>query len=191
MKLNKNLNYKQKILLGLAINFSIIFFILYFFVFSYLDIVKEANLMLINHRVDFETKIIKEVKFSKISKNLSKIEDEIKIIDKSFIDQNKKLEFITMFEGLADDNKIKMIMDISFDKINTKNYSVPLNLTLSGSQQNLLDLLVSIENLDYYININTIKISSINNATAKSSMLDKISSGSNLTMNIGAMTFWK
>ena len=139
MKLNKNLNYKQKILLGLGVNFFIIFLIFYFFVLLYIDVVKGANIALMNYRIEFETNLIKETKFSKISKNLSEIENEIKIIDKSFIDQNKKIEFITMFEGLAEDSNVKMKMDINFDKIDSKNMSTPLNLSLSGNQQNLFN----------------------------------------------------
>ncbi len=191
MKFNKNLNYKQRAFLGLTINIAIMIAISYFFVFSYFNRVINANAMLINHRVEFEIKLIKEEKFSKISKNLSEIENDVKRIENAFIDQNKKLEFITMFEGLADDNRVEMMMNINFDKMNPKDKSIPLNLSLTGNYDSLMNFLVSIENIKPYININQVNLRSSSSNTKKPTSLGNIPSNNNLTMTIVALSYWK
>jgi hypothetical protein len=77
--------------------------------------------MLMNHRIEFATKLIKEEKFSKITKKLSDINDDIKIINKTFIDKNNKLEFITMLEGLAENNNVDLNLNINFNQIASNN----------------------------------------------------------------------
>ncbi|MDA3840174.1 MAG: type 4a pilus biogenesis protein PilO [Patescibacteria group bacterium] len=190
MKLNKNINYKQKVLLGLTSNFVIAFLISYFFVFSYINRVEEASILLINHRVEFETKLIKEEKFSKISKNLTKIELDLRKIEKAFIDTNNKLEFITMFEGLADRTGIDMKMNINFEKISSKDSSAPLTLTLNGPYDNLMNFLVSVENLNYYINVNNIDIKNSNIASSRT-VAPNQNRDNSLTMQLSALTYWK
>lgn len=189
MKLNKNLDYKKRALLSLVLTTIVLLSIVYFFVFSYLDKVEEANHSLSNHRIEFETRLIKEEKISKIDKNLTDIAPDVKSIEKTFIDENNKLEFITMLEGLADKNLVNLEIKIDFNKIDPKNKSNYLNLNLLGSYSNLMNFLVSIENLDYYINVNNINLSSpINNS---GSVAGVPSDTRNLTMNIGALTYWK
>ena len=153
MKLNKNLNYKHKASLSLSINIVVIFLISYFFVFPYYNSIIKANAMLMDHRIQFETKLIKEEKFSKISKNLTLIEDDIKKIENAFVDENNKLEFITILEGIVDDKNVDLKLNINFEKMVSNNKIIPLSLVLLGTYDNLMDVLVSIENLKYYINI--------------------------------------
>lgn len=192
MKLIKNIDYKRKVLIGLSINFIILIVIIYFFVIPYSKHVLEANQRLIDNRVQFETKLIKEEKFSKISKNITKIEDNMRKIEESFINQNNKLEFITMFEGLADENSVHMDMKIDFETITPQNKSPKLNLTLTGNYTNLMNFLVSIENLKYYINITKININaSPSNSINRSMGPNNSLNNSSLTMNIEAITHWK
>ena len=191
MKLSKNLNYKHRALIGLSVSIIIVFLISYFFVFSYYNSVIKANNMLMDHRIQFETKLIKEEKFSKISKNLISIEDDIKEIEKAFIDQNNKLEFITLLEGIADENNVELDMNINFDEIASNDKTTPLDLILVGAYTNLMNVLVTIENLKYYINIQEININNSRGVRTKASVLNNSPSNNSLTMNINALSYWK
>ena len=191
MKLNKNLNYKQRALIGLSINLVLVLFISYFFVFSYYGNVVKANTMLMDHRIQFETKLIKEKKFAKISKNLTEIKNDVKKIENVFIDENNKLEFITILEGLADDNGVSLEMNINFEKITANDKITPLNLIIDGTYSNVMNVLVSIENLKYYINIENIGITNSKNTKSKASILNKVANSNNLTMSINALSYWK
>jgi len=184
MKLNKNISYKQKVLIALSLNLIVLFLIVYFFITPYIDSVKAANKALIGRRTEFETMLIKEKKFSKISQNLSKIESEIDKIDRAFINKNNKLEFITMIEGLAEHNSLSLDMNIDFEAIE-KNKTVPLRLTVIGTYNNLMNFLVSIENLNYYINVNDVSISSAGRSATGNE------NESSFTMNINSNTYWK
>ena len=191
MKLNKNLNYKHKASLSLSINIVVIFLISYFFVFPYYNSIIKANAMLMDHRIQFETKLIKEEKFSKISKNLTLIEDDIKKIENAFVDENNKLEFITILEGIVDDKNVDLKLNINFEKMVSNNKIIPLSLVLLGTYDNLMDVLVSIENLKYYINIENIDINNSKSVRNKASVLSGVSSNNILTMNISALSYWK
>jgi len=192
MKLTKNLNFKQKSLVNLAAIILVTIIIFYFFVYVYIEKVKTANKLLIEHRVQFETNLIKEEKFAKIRKNLNQIESELNLINKAFINENNKLEFITMLEGLASKHNVEMEIKINFDSIDPKDKSIILNLNTSGSYKNLLNLLQSLENLDFYVNIDNLSFSNSKISPNRSSLLGGTTAGSNnLNLLVQAKTYWR
>lgn len=191
MKSTKNINFQQKSLIRIFFTTLALLLMLYFLIFPYTKKVSKANIALSEHRTNFETKLIKEEKLSKISKNLNDIESRAKNIDKVFIDENNKLEFITMLEGLAEKNFVNLEIKIDFNKIDPIKKTNQINLVVNGSHLNTMNFLTTLESLIYYFNIYNININSnrtnIGNATIPGTNLSQNS----LTMDINAITYWK
>jgi len=160
LKIDFKFNLKKKIIFSLITLFIVIFFIVYLIVIpTVLDIKKMGN-EIEAQRIDLEKKYIKGQNLKQLAENLKKIEPQLDKLDKIFINHNRELEFITTLEEIAQTNEITQKINLSTDQASEsqKFKKMPLQLYAKGNFINLVNYLLSLENLYYYINIKSIEL---------------------------------
>ncbi len=127
---------------------------------------------------------------SKLTKNLETIEPQISIIDQIYITDDNVLKFITTLEKNASANGVTQ--KINLNPAKTKEIDGymknPLQINTSGSFKNQLNYLLSLEAINYYVNINTLEL---NLGSRRAISEDGQISDGRINMQIFADTFWK
>ena len=190
-----NISYKQKIITFTVSYGLLIFIVSYFLLMPTIDNIKNLKKDIINQKIELEKSKNRDQNMAKLSTDIKKIEPEINYLNQVFTDKNNKLEFITMFEGLANKNNVTQNLDM--DKGEPIKASLfqknPITVTVNGSYSDLVAYLKDVETLKQYINIRNLNLA-IDTANRENY---SVSSGSNLSSNkkgqlfFNADSFWK
>lgn len=192
---------RQKILIISALFVVVSTAIVYFIIAKTAYKIKYLNKEIIEQRVDFYRKLNREDNLARLNDKLKQIEPSLNKLNKIFIDSNKKLEFITTLEDVAQKNGVSQEITLSDQgEAGSGNSSQKhlLGMEVRGSFNDVVGYLADLENMDYYINIFDIDLSSSNRIAGGSSLLkapgiDENDSGGgpSLIMKISAYTYWK
>lgn len=154
----KKIDFKLKMLLSIIIYLAILSLILIFLVFPSIKYIKNTSNDIINQKVDLEKYSMskKELKDAEIKLNLSK--DKIANISEYFVDKNNELDFIKTLEDLSTKYKVEQKISIDYNSLNnTEVYnSVPVQITIFGNFQDVLDYISELNTINYFINIKSI-----------------------------------
>ncbi len=185
------LNLKKKIFVSIIIFILIIGGLVYFVVIPTINDIKKMGKKIENQRIDLEQKYIKGQSLRQLTENLKKIEPQLVVLDQIFIKQDYELEFITKLEEIADQNNVAQTINLNTAKINKdKSYqALPLRLSTRGNYKNIMNYLISMEALNYYINIDSMDLSSA--STKLSATPEAQTTFSNISLTISANTYWK
>lgn len=178
------LNLKNKIAINITVIIVFMSIIGYFIILPTLSDIRKMESEIEAQRVDLEKKYVKGQSLKKLSENLKKIEPNLVIFDQVFINQSRALEFITTLEEIANRHGVTQKLNLMTEKSAGNNGYVktPLNFNIEGDFTNVMRYLADIENLNYYININSIEISRIQNDNG---------SPRKVSVQILANTYWK
>ncbi len=200
MNLNKlkNLNFKKKIsYLGL-IFLAASLLIVYLALIPALDAIKIKRAEIVTQKIELEQKLNKEKNMASLSTKVKKVEPFVDKLMNVYINQNRELEFITTLEGIASENNISQSLNLNLDNSNqTSSYNiVPLEISASGTYNNLLAYLIALETMNYYINVTSWQFSSSKTVTSGSSVLNAgkqspSPSGEHYTLRLAANTYWR
>ena len=194
----KNLNFKKKFTYLGLIFIAACLLIIYTTLNPSIDAIKIKRTEIVTQKIEMEQKLNKEKNMSNLSAKVRKIEPQADRLASVYINQNRELEFITTLEGIASANNVAQSLNLDLDKSNTSSgyNTVPLEINISGSYNNLLAYLISLETMNYYINVTNWQFSSSGNKISGSSMLDsdnqispQLSESYNLRLT--ANTYWK
>lgn len=190
----KKINTQQKIIIYLLSIFIFAIIIIYFIIIPAINHIKDTRANIIGLKLEIEERYNKSKSLKRMKEKNEKIEPQIKILSSIFIDQNRELEFITTLEGVAGNNNVSQTINLSDAKdTSSQTYKkVPLELAVAGNFKNIMNYLINLETLPYYINIKTINLSSGSSLKSiksleQSQAPDNLSS---VSINISADTFW-
>jgi len=173
MKINNptKFNLKNRIIINIIISILIIGCLALFIILPTTTNIKKIGTEIENQRIDLETKYIRGQSLKQLNENLKKIEPQLYILDKTFVQQDYELELITSMEELANKNNITQRINLEINKKNNnENYQrIPLEISTRGNFINLMNYLIGLETLNCYININSIDLSSSSSALFKMS----------------------
>lgn len=187
----QNLDIKKKISALLALTFSASAAIAYFVILPAINDIKMLRSELITQKIELEDKMSKDKNLADLNDRIKKIEPQLQILDKIFINKNRELDFITIMESIEKKNLVTQKLAINPIDSNDKNLikTVPITIVVNGEFKNILQYLCDLEALPYYVNINNIELSGAENVSAKT-MLSETNSN-NIRLSISADTFWK
>lgn len=177
----KKIGTEKKISIAGFIIAAIIACIIIFVIIPGISGIKKIGEDIMQQRIDAENKYKKGQKLNKLAENLKIIEPQIEKLDQIFINQNDALKFITSLEETAEKNKVKQKINLLIaQKAPFNNYQkMPLQLFIEGNFIDELNYLLSLENLNYFVNIKLLEITA---GEAK---------GGSADMLIFADTYWK
>lgn len=197
--ISKHLNTKQKNYLSLA-SFTLLAWLIYYFVIlGAMTEVKRLRGDIISEKIKIEKNIAREKNMSELSDVVKKIEPQMEKFSQIFINYNRELEFITQLENIAAKNNVKPSLNLlsaEKDSEKTDNFysKVPISIEASGNFDDLINYIIELESLKYYININKLDISSISSSRSQllsSPDLPGAQTGNNYTVSMSATTYWK
>lgn len=186
------INNKQKIFYHILISTIAGLILVYLVILPVVDDIKLLRAEIINQKIDLEKKLSQEKNMSKLSDKVEKIEPRLESLNEIFIDINRQLEFITTLEGTADRHNVsqKIAFDPSSGTRELNYIKAPLNITAQGSFNDLINYLVEIEKINYYINITSANFTAQNIRASNQQPGD---SGINtpVSLSLTALTYWK
>ena len=190
----KKINAQQKIIIYMLSVFISTGLIIYIIIFPAIKHIENDRINIITQKLEIEKKYNDSKSLKRMKEKINKIEPQIKILSGVFIDQNRELEFITTLEGIASDNSVSQEINLSDIKdTSSQTYrNVPLELAVTGNFKNIINYLIELETLPYYINIKTINLSSASNVKLLKSpgQTENPDNLVNISMNISADTYW-
>lgn len=188
---------RQKIAIAISLFIVIMGAMFFLVIIPTVNDIKDLRENIIMQKIDLEKKLKKESNMAKLGEQLKKIKPEMDRFANIFVEENRKLEFITTIEGIADSVNATQDMDIDFSGKQNKGYYsvIPVEITVSGTYENVMRYLIKTESLRYAFNIDTISIKPRSGSPARGiSRLDntkKPANAGNTTMNLTAKTFWR
>ncbi len=197
---SKKIDIKQKIILLISGTILWIVGITILIIIPQIHSINDLGERIKSHKIYLEEQYENKINEQKNKKKLEIIEKEIKKIDQMFISQNRELEFITTLEEIASRHNIKQkisLEDNNQKEENNKGYKENrLQLTSQGTFSDLLNYLMDIESLNYYINIKSIEFISKNDDSKNKYVPNMIqqedaNNDNQIMCKIVANTYWK
>lgn len=155
-----NSKHKMAIVIGLLLVFVINIFL--FLLLPTISDVKEIKKEIQAQRREVERQYEQRKEFGDISDKLKEIKSQLGLLNKPFVLNAKKLEFITELERLAQENNIDQEIELKMDKAQKRGFYriVPLNISTSGEFRDQMKYLIGLETLDEYINVHYLILNS-------------------------------
>lgn len=180
----KRLDLKKKIMLSIAAVALFVAGISYLVIYPTIRDIKDMSANIDAQRTDLEKKYVRGQSLNKLANNLKKVEPKMELLDKIFINQNRALEFITTLEEVASSNNVEQKINLMTDRSDKifEFTRTPLQITLTGSFNNVMAYLIKIESLNYYININNIDMVKAGNGQ---------DGGPQVSAQIMSNTYWR
>jgi len=183
------LDLRKRIILSVVGFFIFIFAVVYFVIFPSVRDIKNIKNEIESQRLELERKYVKGQSLRKMTEKLERAQEKIHVLDQVFIGPDAGLEFITALEGAAGKNgvnqKINLLsqapVDNGFYKI------VPLQLSSQGEISRQMSYLVSLETLNYYVNIKSLELSS----GSRFAPTGEAESAANVNLFVVADTYWR
>jgi len=191
IKFFRKLNARYKIIIIVCLLLAVAGGLAYGVIMPAFDSIQKMKKDIQVRRVEIERKYQQRKVIGDISKKVEKIKSQISLLNDPFVLNNKKLEFITKLEDLAERNRIQQ--DISLMTEEEKDMGVykviPIKILAVGEFQDQLNYLIGLETLKQYINADYLKISSQNRGPFQENS-DEQKKPKKVKMLIRANTYW-
>jgi Tfp pilus assembly protein PilO len=189
----KKLNTKWKMLITLLAYSLIIFLIINFIILPRVNFIRKNGKDIVERRIFLEEQYIKVKNFKENNEEMKLVDKDIERLDEVFVDYNEDLQFIETLESLASNHKINQ--RIALGKTEGKELNefekITLEIFAEGSFLNIMNYLINLETLNYYINVSSLDISKVKVNAEKNFSENKPSILNNVSCKITADTYWK
>lgn len=162
MKLNFNTHPRQKIII--ATIFTIVFngMILGLIAWPSINTIKTLAEQVYEQRVELEKLYQRGQLLKQTLREYEEIKPSLATLNRIYINRGHELEFITTLEETAINNGVThQIKLTAADPQKQTNNQLQYQLQINGNLTDFIRYLASLEALDFYININTLRLSSL------------------------------
>ena len=167
-----------------------------------------ANKIIADKKIIIEEKnkmndlLLKGQNIIKNKNNITKIEDQLKLLDDAYLKIGEELTFITDLEEVAAKNNIEQTIifnNTESTEINSAK-AIAISLQLSGGVKEIMSYINDLEKFDYYIDITKINLSSRGLTTSNKRAGEQTYEGllkpeeeptAILSANLSGLTYWK
>ncbi len=182
------INLKNRIIIMIIGFLTLFALILFFIVIPTIHDILDMGQKIEEQRIDLEKKYIKGQNLRQLTTNLNKINSQLSKLEQIFISENRELEFITTLEGVANKNSVnqKINLGVQEDMPGYDYKKMTLQLLLQGNFTNIMNYLIGLESLEYYVNVKNIELT----IGSLKQTLDT-PQGAVINMFLLTETFWK
>ena len=159
---------------------------------------RENKIKIENEYQGFESLLSRGQNLEKTIKDFETVNESYPELANVFLSKEKELEFITSLEEISQETGVTQQIIFSTEKTKkTNNIDIkPISLHLNGKLADILTYLNRLEALDYYVNLNSIKIfknisMGRKNAPGSLNEDDGSSAGGSLNVQLSGETYWK
>ncbi len=177
---------KQKIIISLTIVIIILSSLMGFIILPGVNRIKDLSNQIFTQRIELEKIYLRGQNIKKTLKQYQQIKPTVSLINNAYIQSDRELDLFTALENLSENNNI--VPNIKLTSTATEKHPkiLPLQITLESNFINLMNYLIGLERLDYYLNISIIRI----NAGSVNS-LEVINNNSSLTTLLIVNAYYK
>ncbi len=182
---------RQKIIISSSLTLVATAVLIVFITLPSIREIKALNEQIETQRTELEKLYQKGQLLKQTLKEYEEIKPTVATLDRIYIKRGEELSFITSLEGVANSNGLKQdIKLVSQDpKKTTAANTFPIQLDLRGELNSFLRYLTGLEAMDYYLNIDTIRISTSSRDSSTGATLD--ASRSHLVSLLLAAAYYK
>ena len=172
-----NLNLKSKIIISFTFYLILILTVVMFIIIPRIKFIKEVGGEITRQKQFLEEQYRNSKNLKEVNKNFEFISLNTEKLDKVFIYYDEDLQFIQSLEKVAFDNNVKQ--KISLDTKSEEERgdkecdNVKLELTVNGSFFNIMNYLIDLEAINYYVNVDFLNITKFSQSKDKSRKSDK------------------
>ena len=165
--------------------------VVFYVLFPLASSIEKTKADIQTQRMEIEKKYEQRKEFGDVSDKLKEIESQLGILNKPFVLHDRKLEFITELEELANKNNVEQNINLQMEKAQERGFyrMIPLNIKTSAKFENQMDYLSGLETLDEYVNIYFLTLDS-GQADSFEAETGEKEGADRIEMLIRANTFW-
>ncbi|MFA4936709.1 MAG: hypothetical protein WC575_00230 [Patescibacteria group bacterium] len=178
---------KQKIIISLSAVAIIVSGLIILLIYPCITRIKELSNEIFTQRVELEKIYLRGQNLKQTLEQYQQIKPTVLLLNRAYIQSGQELDLFTSLENLSENNNI--VPNIKLTSTTPKEKTIktlPLQITLVSNFTNLMNYLVGLENLDYYLNISTIRIN-----TGSVNPQEVFNNHSNITTLLLANAYYK
>lgn len=151
---------QQKIMVTISVTFILVGLTAGLIAYPSVEIIKTLAEQIYDQRTELEQMYQKGQILKQTLKEYEEVKPTIASLNKVYLEKGNELAFITSLEKVAADNGVSHDIKLNSTSPNKTNDQLQYQLQTSGSLVNFIRYLAALEAQDFYININTIRLSS-------------------------------
>lgn len=128
--------------------------------------IKRLNAEIDTQRFELEALYQKGQSLKQTLKAYAEVKPTIGSLNRVFLERGQELTFITALENIADTTQVTQQIKLSAAATGQTQKELPIQLDLSADVARVIRYLGGLEALDYYVNINTVRLGSAGRARA-------------------------
>ncbi len=130
--------------------------------------IKELSQDIYTKRVEAEKIFNRGQNLRSVIEQYNKIKPTLSKLKSVFVTENKELDLFTSLETLASNLQLEPEVKLSSSESSKKDRKLPLQIKLQSNYAQLLNYLVGLEDLDYYINISSLRLAATKDKSSQS-----------------------
>lgn len=196
LELDKKNSPQNKLLINSLLFIIFVTFTSYFILIPTINKIKRLRVDIANTKIKINSALEKRKNINSQANKLKTVENQIEKLDKVFISRNRELEFITTLESIASKNNVEQTFDLKDipDSTTSEFLTIPISIKAKGKFNDIMDYLINLETMTYYINITDIELATTGAPRRGSFSINQetpANDGNIITMNITADTYFK
>lgn len=162
---------RQKIIISTTLTALVTVALIAFVTWPSLVEIKRLSTEIDTQRAELEALYLRGQSLKQTLKAYSEIKPTVAALDRIYIKQGNELDFITSLEGVADTTQVAQTIKLTPIEKSNSVKPLPLQLDLSSSLPQLIRHLAALEALDFYINIDTLRLGNSGGKDAETNVL--------------------
>lgn len=148
---------RQKITITSTATGLVTLALLAFVTYPSLTEIKSLNTTIDAERIELEAQYLRGQNLKQTLKTYQEVKPNVGELDHIYLKHGQELAFITALENTADSTHVNQQLKLNAPSAQNPNEQ-PIELTLTGELPNIINYLAGLEALDYYVNINTVRL---------------------------------
>ena len=189
MKLSLPRTPRQKIIFSTSLTLVLTGALLAFVTLPSIREIKSLNEQIYAQRSELEKLYQKGQLLKQTLKEYEEIKPTTAALERIYIKRGEELSFITTLEAIANTNQLNQEIKLGTQDPKKLTNQLPIQLEINGSLPKFIHYLASLEALDYYLNIDTLRLNSASRNRARPN--DQGNAGTNLTALLLAAAYFR
>ena len=148
----------RKVILAICLTLLTSLGIFVFMAWPSLKIIQTLNNQIYEQRVELEKMYRRGQILKQTIKEYEQVKPQISSLQQIFVNRGQELELITALENIASATNINQNIKLGVTDNLNKNQKLPLELQVTGTTAQIINYLAGLESLNYYLNIDTVRL---------------------------------
>ena len=168
----KNSNAKNRITASVMVMVMLILAMIVFIIYPSAKRIKQLSQDISVQKQELDDIYARGQNLSKTIKQYENVKPRIAELTGIYLQEGEELKLITALEQAASKAGVTLDKQLSSNKDSQNNSKIlPLQLTVGGNFAELIQFMVELEKMDYYLNVSNIRINKSSNSSSLNTLL--------------------